>query len=151
MTETKMWTNSIFFRENDQHGQKINRFFVLKDGGQWCVAYFDNMQQLKNWAKTIGFEFRLTDEWDDCIYGHCQSYECDRLFQDKSVLFWSKDAVPANATPIKALSNGSIVDCYFVNDGQNVTLYRPNPNAHGVYTPLSLHEHIAHVRQYGTY
>ena len=56
-----------------------------------------------------------------------------------------------NAKRIKALSNGSIVDCLFTNDGERVKFYRCNPNAKKYYKPLSLKEHIKYQREHGTY
>lgn len=55
------------------------------------------------------------------------------------------------AKKIKALSNGSIVDCYFVNDGKRVKFYRCNPNAKKFYHPLSLEEHIKYHREHGSF
>ena len=65
--------------------------------------------------------------------------------------FWKLSDLPEGAKPFKALSNGSIVTCYFLNDGKEITIYRPNPNAKEVYQPLELKEHIAHRKIYGTY
>ena len=65
--------------------------------------------------------------------------------------FWSLDELPEGVRPIKALSNGSIVTCYFLNDGETVTIYRPNPNAKAVYHPMTIQQHVAHVQVYGSY
>lgn len=59
--------------------------------------------------------------------------------------------IPENAKPFKALSNRSIVTCYFLNNGKEITIYRPNPNAKDIFIPLETKEHIAHQRMYGIY
>lgn len=73
----------------------------------------------------------------------------DKQIEDTS--FWNTDELPDGAKPIKALSNGHIVTCYYYNDGKVVHFYRPNPNAKHVYKPLTTNDHIAHVRTYGLY
>ncbi len=65
--------------------------------------------------------------------------------------FWSLEDIPKNAKPIKALSNGSLVTCYFINDGKTITFYRPNPNAKTLYIPTEINEHINHQKEYGCY
>lgn len=65
--------------------------------------------------------------------------------------FATVEQLPEGAKPIKALSNGSIVTCYFINDGKTIWIYRPNPNAHDVYKPMDLSDHLAHRRIYGSY
>lgn len=57
----------------------------------------------------------------------------------------------SRAKSIKALSNGSIVDCYVTNDGGRVRIYRCNPNAKSFYRPLPLDEHIKFTEAHGTY
>lgn len=83
--------------------------------------------------KKLGREW-LENHWDD----KCQAYGMTSEHLEE-------------AKPIKALSNGSIVDCYYVNDGKDVKFYRCNPNAKKFYKPLSLEEHIAYQKQYGIY
>lgn len=55
------------------------------------------------------------------------------------------------ATKFKCLSNGSIVDAYFLNDGQRIKIYRCNPNARDFYKPLTTEEHIKFQREYGSF
>lgn len=57
----------------------------------------------------------------------------------------------AKATKFKCLSNGSIVDGYFLNDGQRIKIYRCNPNAKDFYKPLSTEDHINFQRMYGCF
>lgn len=60
--------------------------------------------------------------------------------------FWKLSDIPENAKPFKALSNGSIVNCFFLNNGETIHIYRPNPNAKEVYKPLALKERIKFVK-----
>jgi hypothetical protein len=57
----------------------------------------------------------------------------------------------AKATKFKFLSNGSLVDGYFLNDGQRIKIYRCNPNARDFYKPLSTEERINFQRKYGCF
>ena len=55
------------------------------------------------------------------------------------------------AHKFKCLSNGSIVDGFFTNDGKTIKIYRCNPNAKKFYKPLSTKKHIAYQRKHGVY
>lgn len=57
----------------------------------------------------------------------------------------------AISKPFLSLSNGSIVENYFVSTDTEVRIYRCNPNAHDFYKPLSLREHIQFSKDYGVY
>lgn len=75
----------------------------------------------------------------------------ERHFENKCQAYSINSEHLMIAKPIKALSNGSIVDCYFINDGKRVKFYRCNPNAKDFYKPMSLEEHIMYQREHGTY
>ena len=66
-----------------------------------------------------------------------------------NISFTNKDQLPKGARKIKALSNGSIVTCYYKRDLNNLLFFRPNPNYKDIYKPLSLKKHIKHVKKYG--
>lgn len=67
----------------------------------------------------------------------------------KDSLFWDKEQLPENANQFKGLSNGSLVDCYYIHTENGSEVYRPNPNAKEVYRPLPINEHIEFQRVYG--
>ena len=126
---------------------------ILHRDSQWHFGDFDNMEQLQVLADTLGFTFELVEEcaWfngNGTYRKYSMSHKLDSSFSGG---FWKREDVPADAKPIKALSNGSIVTCYFTNDGETIRIYRPNPNAKDVYKPLSTELHIAHVKIYGCY
>lgn len=116
------------------------------------VASFNSMEKFHRFVRMRGLPETYTVEesrrnWDKqfsfcrlphTIYGNGKSF--NRL-----------EDLPENAHPILALSNGSIVTCYFTNDGSTVRIYRPNPNCKDIYHPLPLMEHIAYQRLYGCF
>jgi hypothetical protein len=57
-------------------------------------------------------------------------------------LFWSMEELPENAIQYKGLSNGSLVDCYYIHTENGSEIFRPNPNAKEIYKPLPIDEHI---------
>lgn len=57
-------------------------------------------------------------------------------------LFWDMEQIPENAIKFKGLSNGSLVDCYYIHTENGSEIYRPNPNAKEVYKPLPIDKHI---------
>ena len=65
--------------------------------------------------------------------------------------FTKMSELPKGTKPIKALSNGSIVTCYYYNDGETLHWFRPNPNYKNIFQPLTTEDHIAHRRIYGLY
>ena len=125
--------------------------------GKWVIprygdslyffGVFTSRDSLERFARKIGFSFKLYEKSTGLV-----TYECDRSFRSAgSGGFWSLDEIPEGAKPIKALSNGSIVDCFFTNDGNEVVFYRPNPNAKDVYKPLALRDHIEYTIRNGTF
>ncbi len=157
---------------------------ILHRDWQFHFADFSSIKQLNQFAKTLGFTYTLVEERP---FSNAQEknafrkYEMSHEIRDATMGFWKLDELPKDAKPIKALSNGSIVDCYFTNDGKIITFYRPNPNAtqenkdryktqeeyenalsnrvyypnslefEAVYHPLTIEEHRSHCAKYGTY
>ena len=165
------------------HEQYHRSKVIIHYDYQFHSADFDSVKQLDLFAKTLGFTYELVEEEpflsdNTNIY---RRYEMSHTIKKAARGFWKREDVPTDAKPIIALSNGSLVTCYFVNDGKNITIYRPNPNAtaenknryktreeyekavsnrvyypnslefDAVYNPLTLDEHIAHCKIYGTY
>lgn len=143
--------NKSYISTLDKIDEKYHRSHViLHKDCQWHLGDFDNMEQLQFLADTLGFEFELVEEKPWTTGGTYRKYSMNHKI-DSNGGFWKREDVPAEAKPIKALSNGSIVTCYFTNDGETIRIYRPNPNAKEVYKPLSTELHIAHVKTYGCY
>ena len=147
-----MKTNKLTIVERTCDRWHRSHIIIRDTQGTWIVAEFNSVDQLDFFAQTLGFTYEAV-EWrdtEDC--GILREYRLSHLI-DKGPAggFWSLDEVPEGAKPIKALSNGHLVTCYFTNDGETIRFYRPNPNAHRVYHPMTLEEHIAHQRIYGLY
>lgn len=130
------------------HRSKI----IIKGFTGFYFAEFDTMEQLDFFAEMLGFTYRLTGEEQSDRFGTYREYTTSHKINSPSDGgFWARTEVPAGAKPFKALSNGSIVTCYFWNDGETIHIYRPNPNAKDVYKPLALNDHLAHRKIYGLY
>ena len=125
-----------------------HKYPVIIHRDQWYFYSCDTMRQLDRLVNILGFSYRLSMETKSPNTGIFRRYDLDREFRDKE--FNSREQIPTDAKPIKALSNGSIVKCYFTNDGETITLYRPNPNCKDIYDPLPLDQNIAYTRLYGT-
>lgn len=165
------------------HKQYHRSKVIIHYDYQFHLADFDSIEQLDLFAETLGFTYDLVEEKpflnDNAnIY---RRYKMSHIIKNPECGFWKMEDVPKDAKAIIALSNGSLVTCYFVNDGKNITIYRPNPNAtaenknryktqeeyeeavsnrvyypnslefEAVYNPLTLDEHIAHCKIYGKY
>lgn len=130
-----------------------SKVIIHKD---WCWYFgrFDSMNQLEELSECMGFTYELNEEkfYDDNPNVSFKSFTCSHDFKDYSCGgFWDIRDVPADAKHIKALSNGSIVDCYYINDGQSIIMYRPNPNSKEFYKPINIKEHLKHVEVCGSY
>lgn len=126
---------------NERHRTKI----IIHKNWQWYFAEFDSLEQLHFFEKTIGFR--------TCYLGMengIARFSLNREFREEKD-FRNLSEIPSGAKPIKALSNGSFVTCYFLNDGKIVHWYRPNPNCKNVYKPMTLQQHIKHREVYGLY
>lgn len=129
-----------------------HRSHIIIHAGTWYIAEFENRDQLDFFAQTVGFTYEIVESRKHPFYGKYEEYRLSREIDGGSCGgFWNLSELPDGAKPIKALSNGSIVTCYYTNDGQTIRFYRPNPNAKEVYKPLDLQNHIAHKRIYGVY
>ena len=126
---------------NERHRTKI----IIHKNWQWYFAEFDSWEQLHFFEKTIGFRTCYL-----VMENGIARFSLNREFREEKY-FRKLSEVPNEAKPIKALSNGSIVTCYFLNDGKIIHWYRPNPNSKNVYKPMTLQQHIRHCEVYGLY
>ena len=144
----------IYKKTNERHNYKI----VLWRADEWKYSYhlasFNDIEQLETFLDMLGVEYsylKTLNEGDS--ENEIKVYLTNYTILDSRLSFWKLEDLPKNATKFKALSNGSIVDCYFkkFNKAKTIYIYRPNPNAKGIYKPLSLEKHIAFKKLYGTY
>jgi len=125
---------------------------VIHRNCEWYFGRFHDMKQLQKLAELLGFSYELEEEKQTPNNGKFRRYKMSHEIDSPcGGGFWKLSDLPEGVKPFKALSNGSIVTCYFLNDGKTIHIYRPNPNAKEVYKPLGTEEHIKHCREYGTY
>ena len=115
----------------DEPNERQYPISVKELGGFGNIASFWTMEQLDRFCKTLGISYTLMQERP----GY-REYSMSHNFRETKG-FWKLEDVPAGCTPIKLLSNGSMVDGYF--------------NAKAVYKPLSIEEHITFQRENGIY
>lgn len=118
------------------------------------IASFDRQDQLDLFAQTLGFSYKLVEErtWRGTNTKYKEFSVSKNIVEPLSYGgFWKIEELPEGVKPIKALSNGSIVTCYFRTLNDKIEIFRPNPNAKDVYKPLEIEQHIAHQKIYGIY
>ena len=142
--------NEVFIYKNPQEntpGNISGYKAVIRRTGEYFyyhLAEFDNMDQLYRFCKKFNITLLPKDENDSVII-----FETSKKIIDSNRKFWKLSDLPKNAKPIFALSNGSVVKCYYTNTKTTVRIYRPNPNSKAVYKPLSIEKHIAHHKKNG--
>lgn len=139
------WKSKTFVHVLDNPQDGHSPVSITEIGGFGNIASFRTMAQLDRFCKTLGITYTLTEERP----GY-REYEVSHNFK-KTKGFLQLEDVPQGCTPIKALCNGNIVDCFFRTTEREVEIYRPNPNTKEVYKPLSLDEHIAFQHENGIY
>ena len=145
-------SNKLTFAERTHSTIHRSHIMLRAADPMWALAEFENIDQLDFFCATLGVTYEAVSWRETPELGILRECRMSHKIQNYHPGgFWSVDELPAGARPIKALSNGSIVTCYFYNDGETVTIYRPNPNAKRVYKPLPLDHHVAHVQIYGSY
>lgn len=99
--------------------------------------YFKNMTELDKFAKEAGFSYEFHSEYE--------ATECDNLgivtkrtpakmyimshrVIDTGVYFNSLTELPPNAKKIVMHNYGPKATCYYVVDGLNILIFRPNNN-----------------------
>ena len=145
-------TNRLTMVDNTCAQYHRSHIIIHSLDGHWIDAEFETVEQLDFFAQTLGFTYEAV-KWEESErFGIYREYRLSHILDMKShKSIWSLEEVPEGAKPIKALCNGSIVTCYFTNDGETIRFYRPNPNAKNIYHPLSIENHIAHKKIYGSY
>lgn len=118
-------------------------------------AEFNSQEQLDIFAKTLGFTYELISEsaWLGNKGNTYKEYRMSKNIVEPFGFggFWKLDDLPEGVKPIKALSNGSIVTCYYRSLDDVIEFYRPNSNAKEIYHPLNTELHISHRKIYGSY
>ena len=90
----------------------------------------------------LKLEYQMTGEHP--VFGTIKNYKVVGTIEELS--FWHKNEIPEGAERFTGLSNGSLVDCYYLPMPDGCKIYRPNPNAKEVYRPLPREKHLAHQK-----
>lgn len=126
-------------------------YIVKADGMMYHAASFYQKFQFDEFVEKFGIT--LTESVENSHqserYGKVTFYWLDKIFKDAG--FTDLSQVPANAKPLKLLSNGSIVDGFYTNENNVITFWRPNPNCKDIYKPMELEEHIAYHQAHGVW
>lgn len=126
--------------------EKKKEYFIKSIFNFWHFASFNNLKQVEKFFKM----FDVKKQEKTAEKKNFKSWNINKTFVD-SPSFWKLEQVPKNAKPIKALSNGGVVDCFYTINKNIVTFFRPNPNATGVYKPLDSWKHIYFHKENGIY
>ena len=112
--------------------------------GAYNYTAFRTDKGLNDFIKRTGVNFIKQNEVMTADHGKVQSFIAENIeIQEK--LFWKMEDIPENAVKYTDLSNGSLVDCYYTNESNVYTQYRPNCNAKEVYKPMELKQHIEYI------
>ena len=144
----EMYITTIEKVDSENHRSPI----IIHDSWEWYFAEFNNWEQLQAFLDFAGLEIKLEEEkpYSKPECGIWRKYSVNRKLDDShNGGFWKLSDLQKKKKKIKGYSNGSIVDCYVLNDGETLHVYRPNPNAKEVYKPLSIEEHIKYKRDHG--
>lgn len=133
----------FFIYDQEVDGKKA--YLELARNLSFHFASFGTLEKASRFLKRFGITLTL-----ERTFSNGMIFTCNKVFEDAGY-FWKKSELPKNVKPIKALSNGSIVDCFYKETKDKVIFYRPNPNAKNVYHPLPLKEHIEYQKQNGTF
>lgn len=144
--------NAAYITMTDKVHPHHRETIILHENWQWYMGEFKNEEQLKRFAERLGFTYEFVgEEHSDFTESTTRYFKLSHKFCAETKYFWQYSQLPQNAKPIIGLSNGRLVTCFFTNDGETITVYRPNPNAKDVYIPMTTEEHIAYVQRNGLF
>ena len=127
------WITEAERTHNEMHQTKV----IMHRDIFWHFKCFQNIKELDEFARLLGFEYSLFDTFKNAQLGTVKKYAMSHFINDNiSKSFWSLAEIPSNAKKVNLMDNGDMVTCYFINDGQTIHLFRPNPNVkelHRVY------------------
>ena len=133
---TRLWLTTYEIPKNQY------KHILTKDVYNYTAFRTD--KGLNEFMKRTGADFIKQNEVITADHGKVQWFVAENIeIQEK--LFWKMEDIPENAVKYTDLSNGSLVDCYYTNENNIYTVYRPNCNAKEVYKPMELKQHIEYI------
>ena len=114
--------------------------FVLTNGGATGWRAYRTVRGLKYLLETFGLKIDASQselhDYRKYGKGRCVTMVCHaKTVNDDFHGFYKLSQVPEDARPFIDLENGSYVQCFVVDKGDEVIEYRPNPNSREVYRP----------------
>lgn len=137
--------NKVYITKVEKTDKQYYQYPIIIHRGMWHFARFNTMEQLQEFLEITGLKIEKTEEKQTLNNGLLEIFSLSHNIKEEGY-FWKFEDVPNTAKKIKGLSNGSIVDCYFLTDETTLYIYRPNPNAKEVYKPMKLEEEIEYRR-----
>lgn len=132
----------VYERPQEEHGYK----YLIRKGFYSYDAYKTD-EGFEFFLNSRNLELVFKEEFENEEKGIVKIYDVIGSVDER--LFWSMEEIPEEAEVFTGLSNGSLVECYYLHTGNGSVIYRPNPNAKEVYKPLPIDEHIAFQSVYG--
>ena len=133
---TRIWLTTYEIPKNQY------KHILTKDVYNYTAFRTD--KGLNDFVKRTGADFIKHNEVMTADHGKVQCFVAENIeIQEKS--FGKMEDIPENAVKYTDLSNGSLVDCYYTNENNIYTVYRPNCNAKEVYKPMELKQHIEYM------
>jgi len=127
------WITECEKTHPEMHEKKV----IMHRDVHWQFKTFSNMAELDKFAEMLGFKYEIFDTWHNGILGTAKKYAMSHFIDDPmDRSFWKLEEVPKGAKKVNLMDNGHTVTCYFINDGQTIHVFRPNPNVqelHRVY------------------
>lgn len=117
----------------------------------FCNKTIYNEFKDKDIECTVNRAFDMAFHSEDLHENEIGNLFLEHHFKDINFAYNMNSESLAVAKPFLSLSNGHIVENYFVSTDEEVRIYRCNPNAKDFYKPLSLNEQIAFSKEKGVY
>ena len=140
--------------DHPEYSETYNRYdgyhhpVVLHRNWSFHLGRFPSMEKLQEFMDYAGLKLgNLVEEKHMGKAGMYRQWDVPGELENRG--FNTLADLPEGAKPFTGLSNGNLVTCYLINDGEKLSIYRPNPNCPDVYKPLSIVEHIEHCSSNG--
>lgn len=122
------------------------RYLIEPWGGSMGYA-FKTEKGYKRWVERTNLQIRHAEDKQTTEYGLIRIFHAIGLLEER--LFQNLSEIPPGAVRYKGVSNGSVVDCYYLKTEFGSIEFHPNPNFKDIYKPLPIEEHIKFHKMYG--
>lgn len=141
----------IYKEKTEKNPYKV----VIMQDTMFHFASFNNMEQFKKFLVIFDVKLEYLKTYNPGTPSEVKHYRTNYFLDGKRYhSFWKYPRMNTKHRKfIKALSNGSIVNCILERNEKDKIIYlkRPNPNAKDVYCPLDTWAHIEYQKEYGIF